>query len=390
MNTVSHHSTKKLFALAIVAAVVVLFAALAAVASAEPSYTELCSDCHGGVGAAPTLTVGSTVAGLTSYSVQQSSYAWAAFDLNVIDPTTHTYTRIGGGEGVTGTFTATAGDFVRVCAADGSATGTASTGWFVNGTGGGVGGTISPTTTQLVAAGSSSAAYTFAANSGYHIADVKINGTSNPAAVTAGTYTFTNVQADSTIAVTFAVDGPSSYMITASAGPGGSISPTGQVSVATGQDQAFTITPSSGYHIADVKVDNVSNAAAVAAATYTFDDVGAVHTIAATFAPSVQKSTATLTLSGLKSGAIKLGKTVVCKGAVKPARAEKASIIIQRKSGSKWVKVTTKTANINAATGAYSYTYKPTKKGSYRVQTSVAKTAAYTTVVTGWKMFAVK
>ena len=61
-------------------------------------------------------------------------------------------------------------------------------------------------------------------------------------------------QANHTIAASFAID---TYTITASAGAGGSISPSGAVAVNCGADQAFTITPDACYHIADVLVDGV-------------------------------------------------------------------------------------------------------------------------------------
>ena len=64
-------------------------------------------------------------------------------------------------------------------------------------------GTISPSTPQTVASGADSTAFTFTANAGYHLADVKVDGVSvgHPAS-----YTVTNVTADHTIAVTFASD----------------------------------------------------------------------------------------------------------------------------------------------------------------------------------------
>ena len=68
--------------------------------------------------------------------------------------------------------------------------------------------------------------------------------------------------------------------ITATAGNGGSISPAGEVVVAKGTDQKFTITPDSGYAIADVKVDGKSEGAV---STYTFENVTGDHTIEASF-----------------------------------------------------------------------------------------------------------
>lgn len=69
--------------------------------------------------------------------------------------------------------------------------------------------------------------------------------------------------------------------ITASAGTGGSISPSGAVSVNQGANQSFTITPAMGYCIQGVMVDG-SDAGPVA--SYTFTNVTADHTISATFA----------------------------------------------------------------------------------------------------------
>ncbi len=77
--------------------------------------------------------------------------------------------------------------------------------------------------------------------------------------------------------VTFTIQ---TYTITATAGPNGSISPSGAVKVNYGADKTFTIKPNTGYQIADVKVDNVSKGAV---STYTFKNVTANHTISATF-----------------------------------------------------------------------------------------------------------
>ena len=70
------------------------------------------------------------------------------------------------------------------------------------------------------------------------------------------------------------------YTITASAGTGGSISPSGTVSVTLGNNQSFTITPSGGYNIASVIVDG-SDVGAVSSRT--FSNVQGNHTISALF-----------------------------------------------------------------------------------------------------------
>ena len=85
------------------------------------------------------------------------------------------------------------------------------------------------------------------------------------------------------------------YVITATAGEGGAISPSGQVQVAKGADQTFTITPVAGYQILDVLVDEVSQGALT---TYTFRDVQANHTIRASFGPIAAYYTITATKEG--------------------------------------------------------------------------------------------
>ncbi len=72
------------------------------------------------------------------------------------------------------------------------------------------------------------------------------------------------------------------YTITPSAGAGGAITPTGPQTVASGGSVSFAITATTGYHVADVLVDGSS---AGAVTSYTFNNVTASHTIAATFAP---------------------------------------------------------------------------------------------------------
>jgi len=138
----------------------------------------------------------------------------------------------------------------------------------------GAGGSIAPSGSVSVLYGSSRS-FTITPDAGYHVADVLVDG-SSVGAVTS--YSFTNVVADHTISASFA---SSSYTITASAGTGGSISPSGSVSVAHGNSQAFTITANSGYYISAVTVDGVSQGSVT---SYTFTNVMASHTIAAVFA----------------------------------------------------------------------------------------------------------
>ena len=74
--------------------------------------------------------------------------------------------------------------------------------------------------------------------------------------------------------------GYSYYTTKAAAGTGGSISPSGNVSVREGKDQTFTITPDKGYAVANVKIDGKSIGAVK---SYTFENVSRTHTIEVIF-----------------------------------------------------------------------------------------------------------
>ena len=154
----------------------------------------------------------------------------------------------------------------------------------------GANGGISPSGTVQVAHGGSQA-FSIAAATGYKVADVLVDGAS-VGAVTS--YTFTNVTSARTISATFS---QLNYNITASAGANGNISPSGTVQVAHGGSQAFSITPATGYKVADVLVDGASVGAV---SSYIFGNVTAARTISASFAPL----TYTITASSGSNGTI--------------------------------------------------------------------------------------
>ena len=70
------------------------------------------------------------------------------------------------------------------------------------------------------------------------------------------------------------------YSITASAGTGGAISPAGPTTVNSGGSQTYSVTANTGYTISGVTVDGASVGAL---SSYTFSNVIANHSIAATF-----------------------------------------------------------------------------------------------------------
>jgi len=138
----------------------------------------------------------------------------------------------------------------------------------------GTGGAIDPSGDVVVNEGDSQT-FTITAYAGYEISDVLVDNVSVGAV---SSYTFQNVTADHTIYASFSP--VPTHTITASAGEGGSIDPSGQVVVNEGASQTFAITPGAGYEIGDVVV-NGSSVGAVS--SYTFSNVTVDHSIHATF-----------------------------------------------------------------------------------------------------------
>ncbi len=137
----------------------------------------------------------------------------------------------------------------------------------------GEGGTISPSGAASVNGGADQM-YSIGPSAGHHVQDVLVDGQS---VGTVLSYAFQAVAANHAISATFALD---SYTIIASAGAGGSISPSGTVPQQAGGSLAFTIAPNVGYHIKDVRVDGLSVGTA---STYAFSAIAASHTIEAVF-----------------------------------------------------------------------------------------------------------
>ena len=146
------------------------------------------------------------------------------------------------------------------------------------------GGVISPNGPAVVIENcGNSKTFEFAPNSCYRIAQVLINGTNNPTAVAAGTYTFTGVvNSANTIEVQFE---KISYTITATAVGNGTIAPHGTIAVNCGDDKDFVINASPGYTIYQVIVDGVPVPAAAGNTTYPleFINITGNHTIIVSF-----------------------------------------------------------------------------------------------------------
>ena len=119
-------------------------------------------------------------------------------------------------------------------------------------------------------------------------------------------------------ATSFTISDKQTLTITASAGEGGSISPSGSATVNKGENQTYTITPNEGSEIADVLVDSSSVKDQLINNSYTFTNVQGNHTISVTFQatggePEPETYTVTLSGTGINAtggGQYKTGNTV--------------------------------------------------------------------------------
>ena len=142
----------------------------------------------------------------------------------------------------------------------------------------GLGGSITPSGSVGVNYGSSQS-FTIMANTGYHITDVIVDGTTDLG--TANSYTFDNIVDDHSIVASFAIN---QVTITASSDDNGQVSPSGSVVVNYGGSQSFTFTQNTGYQIADVLVNGTSVFSSLVDGQYTISDVTGDTTISASFA----------------------------------------------------------------------------------------------------------
>ena len=127
--------------------------------------------------------------------------------------------------------------------------------------------------------------------------------------------------------------------LTASAGTGGSITPSGTFFVAQGANQTFTITPASGYQVSGVQVDGQSVGPV---SSYTMTAVSAPHTITATFAANAPAYT--ITASAGANG------TISPSGSVSVAGGASQTFTITPASGYNVASVTVDGSSVGAVT----------------------------------------
>ena len=210
---------------------------------------------------------------------------------------------------------------------------------------------------------------------GYHVASVTVDGL---LIAPTNYYIFYDVRAGHTIAATFAKD-IVYFGITASAGPNGSIAPTGTASVAQGDNATYTITPNAGYHIDSLTVDG----SAVATATsYTFTNVQATHTIAVAFAQDVKMSIPTALTIKSSATSIKLGKAFNVSGLLNGAPGANGLMVtlMVKKPGKSFYSYSSNRLTYGAGAASSLWqnnNYKPTAKGVYSFYVTFAGSGLY-------------
>jgi len=146
------------------------------------------------------------------------------------------------------------------------------------------GGSINPLGIVSVVTGGSQI-FTITPDINFHINDVLIDGISVGAV---SSYAFNNVIDNHTVETQFE---PITFTITASAGFGGTITPSDSVTVNYGDSKTFTITPTSGYKISNVKVDGASKGTI---SSYTFSNITSNHTMEVIFEKEETETVITL------------------------------------------------------------------------------------------------
>jgi hypothetical protein len=93
----------------------------------------------------------------------------------------------------------------------------------------------------------------------------------------------------------------------------------------------------------------------------------------------------------LASRTVTLGARVKASGGLDPVSLAGAAVAlrVQRRADGRWVR--TRSASVTSgATGDWVWSYRPARRGAYRVRAAVAATVGHTGDVTAWVRFAVR
>ena len=119
---------------------------------------------------------------------------------------------------------------------------------------------------------------TYAANTGYHLKSVTVDGTAQDISSCATCFKFAAIGADHTVTVVFEID---TFTIDTTV-TNGTIT-ADESGIPYGSDRTIAYSANAGYTLKSVKVDGVSVDIAAHPSSYTFKDIAANHTIEAVF-----------------------------------------------------------------------------------------------------------
>jgi hypothetical protein len=134
--------------------------------------------------------------------------------------------------------------------------------------------------------------FTFTPATGSHLDSVVADGV-NKGVISA--YTYLNVHEAHSLTAYFSVN---MYSIIASAGPNGTISPSGVLTFPYNSNQTYSIIPNEGYHVSSLLVDGVS---ITPDTSYSFLNISESHTLHAEFAINTYSITTNTNLHGIIS-----------------------------------------------------------------------------------------
>jgi hypothetical protein len=224
----------------------------------------------------------------------------------------------------------------------------------------GTGGTISGTADQTVAHGGSGTAVTAVPVTGYHFVSWSDG-------IATAARTDSNIAGSITVAAVFAVDAIDTRTLTYTAGSGGTISGTANQTVAYGgSGTAVTAVPATGYHF-------VAWSDGVTTAARTDSNVTADHTVSATFASTLTRTTIGVVAN---HSSVPRGHPVYFHGVISPNRTNGTHVgFYMRKAGSTtWKLVSTR----HTFSGHHwSYSYHPSTRGTYYFQVRLSATSKY-------------
>ena len=147
-------------------------------------------------------------------------------------------------------------------------------------------GSISPTGVETVTAGTD-VSYTVTPNTGAIVSSITMDGTAVP--VSGSSYLLPKVTTNHTITVVFAAVTATSYTVTGTSGPNGSVTPS-STSVVSGGSVPMTFTPNTGFHTDSLWIDGVFVKTLAGVTTYTLSNVTANHAVKVSFSDALKAS----------------------------------------------------------------------------------------------------